>query len=161
MALPGCSRISTSTTTERRGVTSKHLSTPTIDADAAAGILRKACITGGLRRIPRHPEHRDVVLALLCASMQRRHPYREIEINEYLKARLAGVRATVDHVTCRRYLVDLGFVKRDRAGLRYFLNFPRLEEVLAPGALTCGDDLLSQCLPPVGSRSGDAETASR
>jgi len=114
----------------------------TTDTDAAAGILRKACVTGGLRRIPRHPDHRDVVLALLCAALQRRHPYTEIEINEYLKARLALVRATVDHVTCRRYLVDLGFVKRDRAGTRYFLNFPRLETTLSEGALAAADGIL-------------------
>jgi hypothetical protein len=126
-----------------------------IDAAAASGILRKACITGGLRRIPRHPEHRDLVLAVLCASMVRRCPYREIEINEYLKARLAAIRATVDHVTCRRYLVDLGFVKRDRAGLRYFLNYPKLAETLTPEALASADQLLGQALSPVGVGPGD------
>ena len=40
----------------------------------------------------------------------------------------------VDHVTARRYLVDLGFLKRDAAGTRYYLNYLKQQEVL-PAAL--------------------------
>lgn len=75
------------------------------------------------------------MLAVLCVQLQRRRAYSEPELNAYLKDRLADMPATVDHVTCRRYLIDLGFVKRDRAGTRYLFNYPRLEAALSTQAI--------------------------
>jgi hypothetical protein len=49
-------------------------------------------------------------------------------------------------VACRRFLVDLGLVKRDRAGLRYFLNYPKLADTLAPEVLASADQLLGQAV---------------
>ena len=109
-------------------------------------VLNKVLSTGKLGRIPRNPMHRDVVLAMLCRHMQRRHPYAERELNDFLKRALAGLRADVDHVTCRRYLVDLGFVRRDRAGRRYLLNYPRLESTLSPGAMEAAESLVQAAL---------------
>ena len=74
------------------------------------------------------------MLATLCLSMQRRHPYTEWELSQILKSQLQSMHALVDHATCRRYLVDLGFFKRDRAGTRYLLNYPRIESVLSSEA---------------------------
>lgn len=99
--------------------------------EEASQVLKRALPDARLHRIPRHPSHRDVVLAILCLGMRRRYPYSEIEMNDYLKSALSRLRAEVDHVTCRRYLVDLGFVKRDRAGARYLVNFPKLEATLS------------------------------
>lgn len=103
-------------------------------------ILKRLLITGRLRRIPRNPRHREIVLAVLCVDLERRRPYSELELNSYLKDRLALMRAAVDHVTCRRYLVDLGFIKRDRAGARYLLNYPRLEAALSRQAIADVED---------------------
>lgn len=108
--------------------------------------LDKALITGGLRRIPKNPRHRDLVLAVLCLRLRRRYPYSEPEINQRLGDALDAMNARVDHVTCRRYLVDLGFLKRDRAGVRYFLNYPRLEATLSPGAIEAAPGLVQDAL---------------
>lgn len=118
--------------------------------DAVAKVLEKAFITGGLRRIPKHPDHRDIVLVVLCATLRRRHPYSEVEINACLRTSLEEMKATVDHVTCRRYLVDLGFLKRDRAGTRYLLNYPRLEATLSAEAASSIAGLVKDAL--AGSR---------
>ena len=98
-------------------------------------VMRKVTAAGRLQRIPRNPQHRRIVLALVCLAMRRRYPYTEVEINDYLKSVLGGIDALVDHVTCRRYLVDTGFVKRDRAGARYLLNYPQVTSTLSEGAV--------------------------
>ena len=115
-------------------------------AEAVASVLRKALPEAKLNRIPRHPERRDIVLAILCLGMQRRYPYSEIEFNEYLESALAELHASVDHVTCRRYMVDLGFVKRDRAGTRYFLNYAKVESTLSDDAMASANELVEKAL---------------
>lgn len=114
--------------------------------EVVSTILRKALPEARLHRIPRHPEHRDVVLAILCLGMRRRYPYSETEFNELLITELAELRADVDHVTCRRYMVDLGFVKRDRAGIRYFLNYPKVESTLSDEAMASASELVEKAL---------------
>lgn len=111
-----------------------------------ADALKKVLVTGALRRIPKHPEHRDIVLALLCLDLQRRYAYNELELNRYLATALQTMNALVDHVTCRRYLVDLGFVRRDRAGTRYFVNPLRVEATLSPDAASAATALLAEAL---------------
>lgn len=107
---------------------------PASPAEVAA-VLRKVLITGRLQRIPRNPRHRSVLLAVMCLQLRRRYPYSEPELNEYLKETLAGLPAVVDHVTFRRYLVDLGFLRRDRAGRRYLLYYPRVAATLDAEAI--------------------------
>lgn len=125
---------------------------PAPDRDAPASshevaeTLGKVLISGGLTRVPRHPGQRAIVLALLCTDLRRRYPYTELELNDLLRDGLARMHARVDHVTCRRYLVDTGFVKRDRAGNRYLLNFPRLEGTLAPEVRADARELVRQAL---------------
>lgn len=126
-------------------VTTPEPSTPASSAEVAR-TLDKVLKSGGLTRVPRHPEHRAIVLALLCSDLRRRHPYTEAELNDVLRDGLARMRARVDHVTCRRYLVDTGFVKRDRAGNRYLLNFPRLAGTLAAAARAEAHELVRQAL---------------
>ena len=127
--------------------------------EKVSGILRKALPEGRLHRIPRHPDHRDVVLAMLALGMRRRHPYSEIEINEFLIGALAEFRAVVDHVTCRRYMVDLGFVKRDRAGTRYFLNFPKVESTLSDVVMESTADLIASAFDECRRSSGGRKRA--
>jgi hypothetical protein len=121
------------------------VTTPASVEDTAA-VLRKVLIEGTLRRIPRNPHHREVVLAALCLDLRRRHPYPEMELNGQLKRALDGMRARVDHVTARRYLVDCGFLKRDRAGSRYFLNYPKLESTLSEEARSSAAALVADAL---------------
>lgn len=108
--------------------------------------LRKSLPGGRLHRMPRHPHRRDILLAVLSLDLVRRRAYSEPEVNEHLQGALADVHARVDHVTCRRYLVDLGFLRRDRAGARYFLNYPRIEGVLSAEAMTRAPELIAQAI---------------
>jgi len=116
------------------------------DADQVEALLARTVPRGRLQRIPRKPEQRDLLLACCAARLERRYPYSEVELNEVLRVFLERLDARVDHVTCRRYLVDLDFVKRDRAGNRYYLNWPRLEATVAPAVLAMLDGLLDSAL---------------
>lgn len=109
-------------------------------------VLCKSLPEGRLQRIPRNPAHRDIVLAILAMHLERRYPYAETELNEVLEQALSGMHAKVDHVTCRRYLVDCGFLRRNRPGTRYFLVFPRLEATLSREARESAATLLPQAL---------------
>lgn len=108
--------------------------------------LRRSLPRGELARIPRHPERRDVLLALICLRLTRRYPYSEPELNASLREALTALNARVDHVTCRRYLVDLGFLRRDRAGQRYFLYFPKIRETLAEEIIESDQDFIGGAL---------------
>ena len=118
-----------------------------------ATILARVLAESRLRRIPRHPGHREIVLGILCRGLKRRYPYSEPELKAHLEVELAKMNASVDHVTCRRYLVDLGFVKRDRAGTRHFLNYPKLEATLSEAAMESAGDLVSKALLTARGRS--------
>ena len=111
-------------------------------------MLLKLLVTGHLQRIPKNPAHRDLVLALVCGRLRRHYPYSEPELNGEIAERLQLFKAHVDHVTCRRFLVDCGFVKRDRAGSRYYLNFPKLEATLEATLLEQAETLIESAYPP-------------
>ena len=116
------------------------------DEELVVQALCKALPDAKLSRMPRHPLRRDILLAIICLDLKRRYAYSELELNEYLTSALSRLDAEVDHVTCRRYMVDLGFVKRDRAGSRYLLNFPKLESTLTDAALENGHQLLERAI---------------
>ena len=97
--------------------------------------LRNLLRTGALQALPTHPQVLDTLLALATGGLARQRPYAEREVNEALSAWLESVRAKVDHVTLRRRMVDLGFLKRTKDGSRYFLNFGRVNGVLGDGAV--------------------------
>ncbi len=109
-------------------------------------VLRKVLPEASLSRIPRHPEHRNIVLAIFCLGLRRRYPYSEVELNDLLQKQLDLMCAGVDYVTCRRYLVDFDFVKRDRAGTRYFLNYPKVESTLSGDAMASASELIKDAL---------------
>lgn len=117
-----------------------------VTPDAALRLLEKVLPEGRLQRIPRNPKLRDPLLALIASGLLRRHPYDERELNEALQVYLADLSERVDHVTLRRYLVDCGFLKRDRAGKRYYQNFPKIETVLDDDSIARAGDLLDQAL---------------
>ena len=70
------------------------------------------------------------MLAVAAGGLVRQRPYGEREVNDVLSAWLASVRAAIDHVTLRRRMVDLGFLKRTRDGSRYYLNLGRVVATL-------------------------------
>lgn len=128
------------------GQTNRLIMANRASAETVLRVLRKSLPEAGLKRIPRHPERRDVILAILCREMRRRYPYSETEFGDFLKDALAELNAGVDHVSCRRYMVDLGFVRRDRAGTRYLLNYPKLEATLAEEAIVSAKRLIDEAL---------------
>ena len=101
----------------------------------AEAVLRNLLRTGALQALPTHPHVLDTLLALATGGLARQRPYAEWEVNESLSAWLESVRAKVDHVTLRRRMVDLGFLKRTNDGSRYYLNFGRVNGVLGDGAV--------------------------
>lgn len=102
------------------------------DIDA---LLRNLLQTGALQALPTNPRVRDAVLAVATGGLVRQRPYAEREVNDVLSAWLESVRATIDHVTVRRRMVDLGFLKRTRDGSRYYLNVGRVAAILGDGAV--------------------------
>ena len=98
-------------------------------------LLRNLLQTGALQSLPTPPHVLDTLLAVATGGLVRQRPYAEREVNDVLSAWLESVRATIDHVTLRRRMVDLGFLKRTRDGSRYYLNFGRVAAILGDGAV--------------------------
>lgn len=113
-------------------------------AEAALGVLDHVIRRPGLRRLPRKSRPRDILLAALCLNLQRRHPYAEPDVNAHLQTVLRQLGAEIDHVTCRRYLVELGFLRRDRAGARYFVDPNRMTGTLSGEAMDAIHAFLEQ-----------------
>ena len=126
---------------QQKLTTAHHASVEQVSA-----VLWKALPGACLLKIPRNPEHRDIMLAIIALQIRRRYPYSEIELNEVLRDRLAGLNAEVDHATCRRYLVDCGFLKRDRAGTRYYLYYPKLAATLSDEVVDQVDTLIADAM---------------
>lgn len=116
------------------------------DSTSATDLLTKILVDGRLLRIPRHPTRRDLLLAIAACFIPRRHPHSEGELNDRLLRILARMDAQVDHVTLRRYLVDCGFVRRNRTGSRYLVNFPELERVIHHPNEDHAEHIISQAL---------------
>ena len=98
-------------------------------------LLRNLLQTGALQSLPANPHVLDAVLAVATGGFVRQRPYAEREVNDVLSAWLASVRARIDHVTLRRRMVDLGFLKRTRDGSRYYLNVGRVAGILGSGVV--------------------------
>ena len=104
-------------------------------ADAAETALRRILRSGSLEAFPTHSADLDIVLAVAAVTLMRRRPYNEQEINAALVDWLESVHGWIDHVTLRRRMVDLGFLKRTVNGSRYFMNYGRVVEVLGDPAV--------------------------
>ena len=129
------------------------------DADSAAThqsveeLLRRLLQSGQLHGFPKHPGQRDALLAVAATGLTRRRPYPEWEINDALGGWLASVRADIDHVTLRRRMVDLGFLKRRTDGSVYFLNYGRVVEILGdPAVKVDAGAILNDILQERGAR---------
>ena len=127
------------------------------DRTATTKILNRLLSTGALLRMPRNPRQQAILLAVVSQDLERRYPYTEVELGERLRETLERLNAEVDHVTLRRYLVDLGFVRRDRAGNRYLLNFPKLEETLDEATRDAASELVAAALRQAALKKRDKQ----
>jgi hypothetical protein len=84
--------------------------------DLAALVTKEGVGLGGLSA-----DHRSWALALVWAGLPAQTALTERQVNECLKAQLAGVAAflDIDHVELRRWLVDAGWLTRDGYGREY------------------------------------------
>lgn len=78
-------------------------------------VVKRGVMIGGLT-----PDEQPMALALAWAGLPR-GAVGEREVNEALKAQLAGAACCldVDHVELRRWLVDAGWLQRDGYGRAY------------------------------------------
>jgi hypothetical protein len=79
-------------------------------------ILRDITINGRLRRLPTKEHRWLVVLRWLAGKFEAERKYTEKEVNAIL------VEAHSDYVTLRRYLIEFGFMRRERGGSTYWLT---------------------------------------
>lgn len=87
-----------------------------LDWDAAdKKVLRDFTINGRLKRLPLKEGKWQVVLRWLATKFQPDRTYTEKEVN----AILSEVHS--DYATLRRYLVEFGFMRRERGGSSYWL----------------------------------------
>ena len=98
-----------------------------------------------------------VVMAAAALAFDLHREYSEAEVNEVLKAWLAGAGAMLatDHVELRRWLVDCGLVTRDGFGRRY-TRAPAPEPFAAAVEGLAGVDLAA-----IARNAWDADTQTR
>ena len=91
-----------------------------ITADEFRKRLTTLCSGGRGSGFPRKRRDRHILFRSIAQSLAS-HPYTEHDLNVALKSWLANVGSCLelDHVTLRRYLVDAGWLRRDRNGTTY------------------------------------------
>jgi hypothetical protein len=90
------------------------------------------CVRSGQAGLSRRPQDRHILLKSVVLTLDRAGEYAEPEINEALKRWLAhiGRSLDLDHAALRRYLVDDGYLERDRDGSRYRVSAPERHQTL-------------------------------
>lgn len=89
-------------------------------------VLRDYVIGGRLSQLPSKEKKWLVILRWLATRFEQGKRYTEKEVNTVL------TEAHSDYATLRRYLVDYGFMRRERAGSHYWLT-PEDESVETQG----------------------------
>jgi hypothetical protein len=86
--------------------------------------FKRLLSNGPLTAMPKRPEDQVLIARLAGTRFRADHAYREADVNETLKEWLATFSAPygIDHVTLRRFMVDMQVLKRDRSGSTYHLN---------------------------------------
>jgi hypothetical protein len=109
-----------------------------ISKEELESIFRNIFNGGVMDRLPKSRRNADAFLALAAASLESQEVFTEAELN----ARLADWMASfanprqLDHVTVRRYLVDLSMLLRDPEGRSYRTNQTVISRQIAPDART-------------------------
>lgn len=108
-----------------------------IDRDKAENVLRRLFGPGRLRRLPKKADDTQLILALAISDLDPTTLHAEHDINVHLSAWLDGIASrSLDYVTLRRYLVDYGFLIRERSGAWYRLMESRVSETVDVEART-------------------------
>lgn len=104
--------------------------------DEVERILTRLLCAGWLDQLPRKLSDKEVLMALAASSLKTKQQYSEKEVNAHLLQWLEGFTypSCIDHVTVRRYLVDLRFIKRNPSGSLYWTNEVAIASILEPGA---------------------------
>jgi hypothetical protein len=94
-------------------------------------ILKRLLANGPLTAMPKRPDDQALIARLAGTRFKADKAYREADVNEVLKDWLATFSAPygIDHVTLRRFMVDMQVLARDRSGSTYHLNSACLEGV--------------------------------
>ena len=79
-------------------------------------VLREHTLGGQITHLPTKQRKTLVILRWLSTLFQPERMYSEVEVNEILKAVYAE-----DYISLRRDLVDLGYLRRERGGGKYWL----------------------------------------
>jgi hypothetical protein len=79
------------------------------------------CLRSGITGLPKREEDRHIVFKSAALYLEPTTNLTESELNEGLQAWLNDVweAGGLDHVTLRRWLVDTGYLTRDRDGASY------------------------------------------
>ena len=104
---------------------------------AIISLLRRIFKGGIMQRLPKKRQDTEVFLALSLVGLDPVTFYGESEINVHISAFLdiiASQEGASDHITLRRYLVDLGFLRRSTDGAVYLISSERIDEVLPHNA---------------------------
>ncbi len=89
---------------------------------------------GRMRRMPKGRADTALFAALAASVLDPQKTYRESELNDELAEWMSGFADMVvfDHVTVRRYMVDLHLVRRDAAGDWYSTNQTVINSIITP-----------------------------
>jgi hypothetical protein len=108
-------------------------------------VLRDYFAREGVKPFPRRWKYRLLILYSAIRRLELGLPYTEDEVNDAIvewQKRHGGF-LDLDHVTLRRYLVDLGFLDRNPSGSVYAVIHSFLEEAdWDPRILECDEEAL-------------------
>ena len=107
-----------------------------LDENDMETLLRRLLKPGRMKRVPKNRNEAQAFLALAASVLDPRMDYTEQELNEQLADWLAGFARTssLDHVTIRRWLVDLNLLLRDAPGSSYRTNQAVINTIITPEA---------------------------
>lgn len=107
-----------------------------IDKQQTETVLRRLFKGGVIRRMPKNRKDAQTFLALAASNLDPQIKYSESEVNRELADWMADITCPIglDHVTLRRYLVDLCFLLRDASGSSYSANQTVINNAIDPSA---------------------------
>lgn len=93
--------------------------------------LDKLCGKGDLIQFPKSNTDRLILLGSIVIKLEFQKEYSEKSINETIVKWIDKManQSYLDHVTLRRYLVDLGLLERNRAGDCYCVSESRMSDL--------------------------------
>ncbi len=110
--------------------------TDRISRDQFVARLQELCLKSSIVGLPRRSRDRHVLLKSVVLTLNSQIGYSEPEIDDKLAYWLVDVSRSIDldRVTLRRWLVDEGYLERDRGGSSYRVGAGGLgEKMFAAG----------------------------